>query len=49
MKVEEIKDKMNLSILDRRWHLQASCAMSGQGLAEGLTWMANQFKNRKIL
>lgn len=29
------------------WYIQATCATSGDGLYEGLDWLANQLKNKK--
>uniref|UniRef100_H2YPG6 Uncharacterized protein n=1 Tax=Ciona savignyi TaxID=51511 RepID=H2YPG6_CIOSA len=47
MRMEEIKEKLNLSsLIDRKWHMQMSCAISGQGLYDGLTWLATQFKQK---
>ncbi|CAK8684711.1 ADP-ribosylation factor 3-like [Clavelina lepadiformis] len=51
MRTGEVREKLNLpAVVDRNWHIQTSCAVSGQGLLEGLTWLANQFKpgNKKI-
>ena len=48
MRVEEIEEKLNLSsIQGRTWHVQSSCAINGDGLLDGLTWLANQFKSGK--
>ncbi|KAI6214459.1 hypothetical protein M3Y94_00270800 [Aphelenchoides besseyi] len=41
MKPQELQDKLGLTRLrDRNWYVQPSCAMSGEGLQEGLTWLA---------
>ncbi|XP_053172923.1 ADP-ribosylation factor 3a isoform X1 [Scomber scombrus] len=44
----EITDKLGLhSLRHRNWYIQATCATSGDGLYEGLDWLANQLKNKK--
>ena len=41
MVVSEITDKLNLSQLrQRHWYIQSTCATSGEGLYEGLDWLA---------
>lgn len=41
MKPQELQDKLGLTRLrDRNWFVQASCATTGEGLQEGLTWLA---------
>lgn len=48
MNAAEITDKLQLhSLRSRRWHVQATCATSGDGLYEGLDWMSNELKNAK--
>lgn len=48
MKMDEMRQKLNLSTFrSRRWHLQSTCAVTGQGLQEGLQWLATQFKPQK--
>mmetsp|Transcript_28084 Transcript_28084/g.61011 ORF Transcript_28084/g.61011 Transcript_28084/m.61011 type:complete len:287 (+) Transcript_28084:92-952(+) len=38
--VQEVADKLDLnSIRNRMWHIQASCALTGEGLHEGLSWL----------
>ncbi|CAK6446777.1 unnamed protein product [Pipistrellus nathusii] len=47
MDAAEITDKLGLhSLHDRTWYLQATSAITGAGLYEGLDWLANQFQNR---
>jgi ADP-ribosylation factor protein 1 len=42
MSVAEITDKLGLhNIRTRKWYMQATCATSGDGLYEGLDWLAN--------
>ena len=41
----EIQEKMALTKLrDRTWYVQPSCATSGDGLYEGLTWLTSNHK-----
>ncbi|KAI1714505.1 ADP-ribosylation factor family domain-containing protein [Ditylenchus destructor] len=45
MKPNEIQDKLGLMRLrDRNWYVQPSCATSGEGLIEGLTWLSSNCK-----
>uniref|UniRef100_A0A8C5M461 ARF GTPase 3 n=1 Tax=Leptobrachium leishanense TaxID=445787 RepID=A0A8C5M461_9ANUR len=45
MNAAEITDKLGLhSLRNRDWYIQAACATSGDGLYEGLDWLANQLK-----
>lgn len=34
-------EQLGLSSLRRTWHIQATCATTGEGLAEGLDWLAS--------
>ena len=34
-------------IRDHEWHLQGCCALTGEGLAEGLDWLTNKLNNKK--
>lgn len=41
MNTSEITDKLGLhSLRSRDWYIQATCATSGDGLYEGLDWLA---------
>ncbi|THD27722.1 ADP ribosylation factor protein 5B [Fasciola hepatica] len=43
MSVAEISQSLNLtSIRDHPWHIQACCALTGEGLPQGLDWFASQ-------
>lgn len=43
----EISDELNLTAIKRhRWQIQACCALTGEGLYQGLEWIANQLKSR---
>jgi ADP-ribosylation factor protein 1 len=47
MSVAEITDKLGLhSLRQRTWYIQSTCATSGDGLFEGLDWLANEIKQR---
>ena len=40
MDVAEVTEKLGLARLrERVWHVQSSCAISGDGLLDGLTWL----------
>ena len=46
MKPHEIQEKLGLTrIRDRNWYVQPSCATSGEGLYEGLTWSTSNYKS----
>lgn len=43
MDTAEITEKLGLHKLrDRNWYVQSSCAISGDGLLDGLTWLNSQ-------
>jgi len=43
----EIADKLGLRDLGaRQWFIQGSCAATGQGLAEGMDWLAGSLKKK---
>ncbi|OJA09287.1 hypothetical protein AZE42_03121 [Rhizopogon vesiculosus] len=47
MNAAEITDKLGLQALKQRtWYIQAACATSGEGLYEGLEWLATNIKKR---
>eukprot|EP00931_Biecheleriopsis_adriatica_P079775 TRINITY_DN53122_c0_g1_i1.p1 TRINITY_DN53122_c0_g1~~TRINITY_DN53122_c0_g1_i1.p1 ORF type:complete len:366 (-),score=37.16 TRINITY_DN53122_c0_g1_i1:35-1132(-) len=40
LSAEEVADKLGLfSMTNRRWHIQGLCAITGEGLYEGLDWL----------
>ncbi|XP_072304619.1 ADP-ribosylation factor 4-like [Eucyclogobius newberryi] len=41
MTTADITDALGLSAISNPWLVQASCAVSGAGLAEGLDWLSN--------
>nr|KAG5692167.1 hypothetical protein BaRGS_020715 [Batillaria attramentaria] len=46
MKPHEIQEKLGLTrIRDRNWYVQPSCATTGDGLFEGLTWLTSNHKS----
>lgn len=46
MKPHEIQEKLGLTrIQDRNWYVQPSCATTGDGLFEGLTWLTSNHKS----
>lgn len=48
MTASEIREKLGLvNMRDRPWFVQSSCAVKGEGLYEGLDWMASQIRSRK--
>jgi len=48
MSVSEITDKLSLHTLHHRpWYIQSCCATSGDGLYEGLDWLATTLQKRK--
>ena len=45
MESSEIIEKLGLGKLrDRTWHIQASCAITGDGLLDGLSWLNSQIQ-----
>jgi|EP00029_Vermamoeba_vermiformis_P004221 small GTP-binding protein len=47
MSVAEVTERLGLhAIRNRNWFNQATCATSGDGLYEGLEWLANILKNK---
>eukprot|EP00754_Rhynchopus_humris_P026013 Rhum_TRINITY_DN14984_c0_g1::Rhum_TRINITY_DN14984_c0_g1_i6::g.130621::m.130621 len=48
MSPAELTDKLGLhSLKGREWYMQGSCAASGEGLYEGLDWLASALKKRQ--
>ncbi|KAF8401772.1 hypothetical protein HHK36_012718 [Tetracentron sinense] len=45
MSPAEVSDALSLhSMKNRNWHIQACCALTGEGLYDGLGWIAQQVK-----
>uniref|UniRef100_A0A914W5Q7 ADP-ribosylation factor-like protein 5B n=1 Tax=Plectus sambesii TaxID=2011161 RepID=A0A914W5Q7_9BILA len=44
MSAAEISKELNLTSLKRNWQIQACCALTGEGLQQGLEWMATNIK-----
>lgn len=42
----DISSKLNLSAIgnDRSWHIQACCALTGEGLYDGMEWLTSRVK-----
>jgi len=53
MTTQEIAEKLNLNnVFDRDWNVQGTCAVTGQGVNEGLDWIINiimQKGNNKLI
>ncbi|KAI8346578.1 ADP-ribosylation factor family-domain-containing protein [Mortierella sp. GBAus27b] len=48
MSVAEIRDALKLKKMRwREWHIQGVCALTGEGLAEGLDWYIAQVQNNR--
>ena len=48
MKPAEITQKLDLqSYSGRKWNVQATCATTGEGLYEGLGWLADTLQQRR--
>lgn len=44
MSVAEVTEKMEMHTMgNRRWHVQATTATTGEGLFEGLEWLSHSF------
>jgi len=49
MNAAEVTDKLGLhNIRSRSWYIQATCATSGDGLYEGLDWLSQELKKKKM-
>ncbi|TSM68907.1 Nebulin [Bagarius yarrelli] len=50
MTVAEISQSLQLtSVKDHQWHIQACCALTGEGLCQGLEWMMSRLRFQKCL
>ncbi|KAG1846808.1 ADP-ribosylation factor family-domain-containing protein [Suillus subalutaceus] len=48
MSASELTDKLELRVFGQRtWYIQSTCATSGEGLYEGLEWLATNLKKRR--
>mmetsp|Transcript_2598 Transcript_2598/g.3217 ORF Transcript_2598/g.3217 Transcript_2598/m.3217 type:complete len:181 (-) Transcript_2598:367-909(-) len=47
LSVKQITEKLGLDKLRRRWYVQGTCATSGDGLYEGLDWLASAVSKQK--
>eukprot|EP01084_Bolivina_argentea_P272349 463692_1 len=47
MNVNEISNKLQLNMIrHRKWHIQATCAKTGEGLFEGLDWLSETLNKK---
>eukprot|EP00095_Tigriopus_kingsejongensis_P005822 maker-scaffold425_size175135-snap-gene-0.36 protein:Tk05822 transcript:maker-scaffold425_size175135-snap-gene-0.36-mRNA-1 annotation:"adp-ribosylation factor 1" len=47
--VSEITDKMNLYKLgQRQWFVQGTCAVNGDGILDGFSWLSNTIKSKPV-
>ncbi|KAJ5645153.1 ADP-ribosylation factor [Penicillium longicatenatum] len=44
MNAAEVTDKLGLHSLRHNWYIQSTCATSGDGIYEGLEWLANSLR-----
>lgn len=48
MTVPELSEGLNLiSLKSHNWHVQASCALTGEGLLDGLKWVAEELRRKE--
>lgn len=46
MENSEVESRLQLNKLPcKKWHVQRSCAISGEGLIEGVDWLVNCIKD----
>ena len=44
----EVSEGLGLNELEnRKWHIQGTCALKGDGLYEGLDWLSTTLKDMK--
>ncbi|KAI3369290.1 hypothetical protein L3Q82_007537 [Scortum barcoo] len=48
MSASDITESLSLSRVSQPWFVQASCAVSGSGLVEGLDWLSDQILKRYL-
>lgn len=46
MSVAEIAEKLGLPSMRREWHIQGTCALTGQGLYEGMDWLTKTLSKK---
>mmetsp|Transcript_17997 Transcript_17997/g.25214 ORF Transcript_17997/g.25214 Transcript_17997/m.25214 type:complete len:181 (+) Transcript_17997:99-641(+) len=47
LNVKQVTEGLGLDKLRRRWYVQGTCATSGDGLYEGLDWLASAVNKKK--
>ncbi|CAK87419.1 unnamed protein product (macronuclear) [Paramecium tetraurelia] len=45
--VDQLISKLELQSMRREWFVQTTCAITGDGLYQGLDWLSKQFNKRK--
>ena len=49
MTVPELSEGLDLiSLTSHNWHVQASCALTGEGLPDGLKWVAEELRRKEV-
>ena len=49
MSVNEVTEKLGLNQLrNRQWYVQSTCAITGDGLHEGLDWLSIALNKKKV-
>ena len=47
LSTDEVSAHLELSkISDHSWHIQPACATTGEGLEEGIQWLADKLKDK---
>lgn len=47
MSVQELSEGLDLvGVKSHNWHVQASCALTGEGLLDGLKWVAEELRRK---
>lgn len=47
MAADKISEELDLSVVDpKRYHIEASCALTGMGLAEGMQWLSTTISGK---
>ncbi len=47
MTVPEITEKLGLHQMRREWYIQGTCALTGDGLYNGLDWLSKAVSKKK--
>ena len=49
MSVPEITEALGLHNMRREWYIQGTCALTGDGLYDGLDWLSKTVSKKKWL